>query len=299
MNFWIFVVTGHKSEGETLSADEIYNQRIEDQFFGITKTTPNRRNLEKGDKVVFYVGLPKIVFAGTAVLDSSCFKLTQEQQEKYGHGKQFYAPEYGVLLKEIDKWGKPKSVKDLVSKLNFIENQDYWYSYLQGGVRQITEDDFRTICDEREVGFVEQIEKTPDLESPVEFALETHLEEFIYNNWNSIDWGSSLELFKTEEQNGRQFPAGIWSIDFLARDRRKGDIVVIELKKGKTSDAVIGQLLRYIAWVKENLAERHQEVRGIIVANEVSEKLRYGVKNLDNVEIKTYKVNFKLIPFRQ
>ena len=55
------------------------------------------------------------------------------------------------------------------------------------------------------------------------------LEEFLFANWSSIPWPSDLTLYTTDESNGRQFPAGSWSIDFLAIDRSTNDLVVIEL----------------------------------------------------------------------
>ena len=97
------------------------------------------------------------------------------------------------------------------------------------------------------------------------------------------------------DQSGRQFPAGPWSIDFLARDMNSNDFVVIELKRGKTSDSVVGQLLRYINWVKINLAEEGQKVKGIIVASDYyNESLSYSVMSLSDVEVMTYIIDFKL-----
>jgi restriction system protein len=73
-------------------------------------------------------------------------------------------------------------------------------------------------------------------------------------------------------------------------------MVVIELKRGKTSDATVGQLLRYIHWVEENVAEGGVKVRGIIIAREVDEALRYSVMGIGKIEVKTYQVDFKLRP---
>lgn len=299
MNYWIFTVTGHKIGGEAFTAEEIFKQRMEDRFWGLGEKTPNRKNLTKGDKIVYYIGLPKKIFAGTATLASSCFRLDESQKKEYGHGKRFYTTDYGVLLGEIDIWHNPKNVEELFLKLNFIENKEFWFSYFQGGVRQITEEDFKIIIGEREISLVEQIVTSKDIESQTEFALETHLEEFIYQNWSNINWGSKIELYKTDEQDGRQFPAGTWSIDFLAIDRDKNDLVVIELKRGKTSDSTVGQLLRYINWVKENVAEKGQKVRGIIIAKDVDGALTYAIKNLEYVEVKTYKVDFQLLPSKK
>jgi len=42
----------------------------------------------------------------------------------------------------------------------------------------------------------------------------------------------------------------------------------VELKKGRASDAVVGQTLRYMSFVQEMLAEKDQTVHGIIIALE-------------------------------
>ena len=295
MNYWIFTVTGHKTGGETFMAEEIFKQRMEDRFWGLGEKTPNRKSLSNGDKVIYYVGWPRKVFAGTATLTSACFKLDNNQKKQYGHGKQFYTSDYGVLLDEIDIWSSPKSVEELIPKLGFIENKEFWGSYFQGGVRQVREEDYEVIMGERQRSLVEQITTAPDVESQTEFALEVHLEEFIYQNWDNINWDARLQLYKADDQNGRQFPAGTWSIDFLALDKDSNDLVVIELKRGKTSDSTVGQTLRYINWVRENIAEKGQKVRGIIIAKGVDEALNYAVKSLDYIEVKTYKVDFKLM----
>jgi RecB family endonuclease NucS len=62
-------------------------------------------------------------------------------------------------------------------------------------------------------------------------------------------------------------------IDLLGRDKRTGQYVVIELKKGRSADKVFGQLSRYMGWVKKNLANGG-EVVGSIVASKIDDKLR-------------------------
>jgi len=294
MRNWIFIVTQHKVEGELLTADDILNQRMADQFWGLGEKTPNRRSLQKGDNVVFYVGLPRKVFAASAQLESDSFQLTKEQEEKYGHNKKFYYPDYGVLLTNVQIWKTAHFVEDLVPNLNFIDNKENWFAYFQGGVRQVSEEDFRTITEGRELSLVERLTSSKDVVSESQFALEAHLEEFIDQNWKHINFGSDLARYEVEDQNGRQFPAGPWSIDFLCTDKAKDDLVVIELKRGKSSDSTVGQVLRYIGWVEENLAKSKQNVRGIIIAKEVDDALRYAVKGLSNVSVLTYQVDFKL-----
>lgn len=121
-----------------------------------------------------------------------------------------------------------------------------------------------------------------------------NLEEFAYRNWTRINWGSELELNRSSKHSGRHFPAGPWTIDFLARDKNTNDIVVIHLKRGATSDSAVGQLLRHMSWVKENVASAGQNVRGMMLARETDAALEYAVKDLPQVEVKTYSLGFQL-----
>ncbi|HKP73692.1 MAG TPA: endonuclease NucS domain-containing protein, partial [Pyrinomonadaceae bacterium] len=261
--------------------------------------TPNRRNIRQGDRIVFYVGWPLIIFAATATLASDSFSLSEEQKDIYDHGQIFYRADYGVHLENIEMFDNPRPVKELVPSLNFIENKENWYTYFQGGIRQLSEDDFLTIVGWRSLSFTEPSKTDDAIISESQFALEAHLEEFIDKNWKHIDFGADLIRYETDEQSGRQFPAGTWSIDFLCTDKSSGDFVVIELKRGRSSDSAVGQVLRYIGWVDENLAKPGQKTRGIIIAKEVDDALKYAVKELTNVKVLTYKVDFKLSSFEK
>ena len=269
---------------------------MEDGFWGLGERTPNRRALRQNDEIVFYVGNPEKAFKGTASLSSDVFMLTPDQLETFGHGKEFYRPEYGVFLSDIDVWQKPRRMEEVLADIQFIVNKDDWYAYFQGGVRQVSEQDFYAITASREIGLVEQVKAARDIESESEFFLESHLEEFIDKNWPAINFHADLVRYRAEDQDGRQFPAGPWSIDFLCLDQRTNELVVLELKRGKSSDAAVGQILRYISWVQENLAASAQGVRGIIVAHSADDALRYAVKATPNVRVLTYKVSFGLSP---
>jgi len=298
MKHWIFIATQHKNANEVISADEIIRQRLADKFWGLGERTPNRRYLQKGDQVVFYLGNPFMAFAASATLASDSFALSTEQKNKYSHSNKIYETDYGVTLEDIHLWEITHHVKDLVASLKFIENKENWFAYFQGGVRQISDDDYSVIAENRKTIIVETLLTEDTIISESQFALEAHLEEFIDKNWRHINFGIELAKYEVDDQSGRQFPAGAWSIDFLCVDRLTGDFVVIELKRGKTSDAAVGQVLRYIGWVAENLAKPGQGVRGIIISQEVDDALKYAVKGLSNISVLTYKVDFKLLPFK-
>ena len=149
------------------------------------------------------------------------------------------------------------------------------------------------------LGLVEETEvddlgDVPTGEAEASFALEYRLEEFMEANWSSIDFGQPLRIWTNGDgESGRQYATDVGVIDFLCEDEADGALVVVELKRGKSSDRVVGQILRYIGWVRERLAGDH-EVRGIIITHEYDDRVRYAIAELPHVEAWTYQVSFTL-----
>ena len=132
---------------------------------------------------------------------------------------------------------------------------------------------------------------------PLEFALEAFLEEFILTNWEGIDWGRPLELWESETgELGHQLATPVGRLDFLCTDTATDALVVVELKRGRPSDTVVGQAARYMGWVGAHLAGENQPVEGIIVAHEQDLRLSYAVAAVNGLSILTYNVDFALSP---
>ena len=134
----------------------------------------------------------------------------------------------------------------------------------------------------------------------IRFGLEKHLQEFMRDNWDEISLGKEWIIYSEEGDNeaGYEYPCKIGRIDILARHRQKPKWLVIELKRDQTSDQTVGQALRYIGWVQENLAEPKDQVEGLIIAHQADEQLRYALKSLNNVTLQLYEVDFHLRPFK-
>jgi hypothetical protein len=111
-------------------------------------------------------------------------------------------------------------------------------------------------------------EQTPE-EFEKEQFLEKDLEEHLEKHLDKIEAG--LKII------GRQHKTEVGPIDLYAR-ATNGDLVVIELKKGRAADKVFGQICRYIGCIKEDHAEDGENVRGYIIGRQVDEKLRYATK---------------------
>jgi len=134
-----------------------------------------------------------------------------------------------------------------------------------------------------------------DVKNPTEFVLEKYLEDFIISNFAAI-FRDELVLYKDPEGVvGQQYitnDAG--RIDILAHEPSTNSFVVIELKKGRESDTVIGQTLRYMGWVSDNLCQDGQTVKGIIICKDSTPHLSYALKMVSNITVKYYSVDFKL-----
>lgn len=133
------------------------------------------------------------------------------------------------------------------------------------------------------------------IEDPSIFALEKHLEDFLVQNWMHMELGKKYDIVEAEgELAGQQYPTDTGPIDILAISKDKKELLVVELKKGRVSDVVVGQVQRYMGYVKEELAEDGQKVRGVIIALEDDIRLRRALSVTQGIDFYTYKISFKL-----
>lgn len=128
------------------------------------------------------------------------------------------------------------------------------------------------------------------------FGLEFQLRDFIAQNIGAIDVkGKRLQLYVDPTgRDGIEFPTAVGPIDILAVDD-SGAFFVFELKRARSSDHAIGQLTRYMGWVRETIG-KDRGVNGIIVAKEISDSLRYAVSVVPNISLFEYEVEFHLKP---
>jgi restriction system protein len=134
------------------------------------------------------------------------------------------------------------------------------------------------------------------IEDPATFALEKHLEDFLVQNWSQTELGKHYHIFEEDrEKVGQQYPTDTGAIDVLAIRKDKQELLVVELKRGRASDAVVGQTLRYMGFVAQELAEPHQTVKGVVIALEDDQRLRRALAVVPNVEFYRYEVRFKLV----
>lgn len=158
---------------------------------------------------------------------------------------------------------------------------------------EFTEDQYRAVVSEN-LSELSITEEPVSITDRTEFVLEKYLEEFIVTNFDAI-FKRQIELYTDSEGNiGQQYTTDIGPIDILAYEPKAKTFVVLELKKGRPSDQVVGQVLRYMGWVKENLCTEGQSVRGIVICRDKDQKLLYALGMVRNVDVKYFRVSFEL-----
>ena len=116
------------------------------------------------------------------------------------------------------------------------------------------------------------------------FEQESFLQKYIETNWDRTPLGNEWELYR----RGKFDTGRIGEIDLLAQHKTEPIWLVIELKKDQSSDETIGQLFRYMGWVKQELAKDDEEVRGLIVSKSADEQLLYALLCISSISLQYY-----------
>jgi CRISPR/Cas system-associated exonuclease Cas4 (RecB family) len=133
---------------------------------------------------------------------------------------------------------------------------------------------------------------------PIDIPNERLLHELIVANWEKTELGRDWVIYSDESDPlaGVEYPTGVGRIDILARHREKPEWLVIEIKKDKSSEAAVGQILKYIGWIEEEMAESGQKVFGMLICREIDKTTKYAVKAAPKNRIKLveYSLDIKL-----
>jgi restriction system protein len=136
----------------------------------------------------------------------------------------------------------------------------------------------------------------PEIEDPVAFAMEKHLEAFLVANWNQTLLSKDFSIYEEDgEPVGQQYATDAGPIDVLAISKDKKRLLVVELKRGRATDVVVGQVLRYMGYIKEQVAEADQTVEGAIIALEDDQKMRWALLSVPTIAFYRYQISFKLL----
>ena len=128
------------------------------------------------------------------------------------------------------------------------------------------------------------------------FAMERYLEQFLIDNWSLTEIGKNYDIYQEDGISvGQQYPSDTGPMDILAVSKDNKTLLVVELKRGKASDAVVGQTLRYMGYIRESIAEPFQDVRGAIIALDDDTRLQRALSMVSSIAFYRYQIDFRLV----
>ncbi|MFV1974984.1 MAG: endonuclease NucS domain-containing protein [Candidatus Scalindua sp.] len=249
-NYWIF---SNNYEGSYDDSDWDTSTILNTKKYYFKQSEPNRSKVKKGDRVIlreYGKG-----FWGACEIEGDW--VTDPQ------GVNKYKTETGWFpINNINKWNVTLPYEIIKSELS---NQNHRLRIIQA-----TEEDKNKI----ELSIRLYLNLGYGSSEGDFFILEKGIEEAVKTNLSQI----GLTLAENEIQQQCNLGIGIGRTDLICRDN-EGNYVVIELKAVKTSDIVIGQVLRYMGFIRETWAEKEgKDVKGIILTPGYDEQLRYAAK---------------------
>jgi hypothetical protein len=144
-------------------------------------------------------------------------------------------------------------------------------------------------------GDVERMEESSASPALTQFALEKYLEQFLVDHFQRIFPELVIYSSPDGEDYGQQYVTDIGRLDILAYNPKDRVFIVMELKKGRESDAVVGQVARYMSWVRLNLCREGQTVRGMIICADSDARMRHAVLAIPDLELRHYQIEFRLL----
>jgi hypothetical protein len=217
---------------------------------------------------------------------------------------------YNSYIEDLRSYIKDRNdiqaIKEALTKgLSFNDSELRWTTqdviyvtarFLSGGISEQ-----KTFKDKLEEENKEELSYSEDIINEDEYdtgfmPLEKHLEEYIMKNWDIIDFGEKLSIYREDDGTpGQQYTTDVGIIDILAKDE-KGNFVVMELKRAESKYHVVGQILNYITWVEENLVSNGEKVKGMIIVGKADSTLKSALKQVsDKVTLKEYRIKMTLI----
>jgi len=111
---------------------------------------------------------------------------------------------------------------------------------------------------------------------------EKDIQEYIKHNWEKIS------LFREWESPECEYNTSIGRIDILARHGKDKRWLIIELKRDQSSDDTVGQILRYMGWIKDKYKHEGFKVEGLILSESPDKSTKYALLCVPDVKFMVF-----------
>lgn len=250
-NIWIF---SNKRIGYYKKSDWDTSTILKTKHYYFKEPESNRSKIKKGDIVLFRE-------YGTGFW-GSCEISNDWASDKEWKKKKYKNPTGWFPIKDIKKWKVTLPYEIIRSELT---NQNFRLRIAKANLEDKNKIEF-ALKIYMNLGYGESDGNFFVLESGVEEAVKANLSQL------------NLKLAKEEIQQQCDLGIGVGRTDLICRDK-SNNFVILELKAVQTSDVVVGQILRYMGYIRETWANKEGvKVSGIIITPSYDEQLRLAAK---------------------
>ena len=133
------------SDSSTKNAYSILMKRLDEKKYPLYTRTPHLNRIQSNDVAVFYLAGKKDKaqnFLGEAIISS----VETSSELLIDPDKERYVVEKYLILDKIKIFKTPVHIKSIITKLDFIINKSNYGVYLMGGVKKISEKDYKLIA---------------------------------------------------------------------------------------------------------------------------------------------------------
>ncbi len=138
----------------------------------------------------------------------------------------------------------------------------------------------------------QEIEEPIPIESPattINFSYEKDLQTTLCAQISDLFPGYRIY---GEANLGVEYLISGKKIDVLLEHTENRGLLIVELKSGRADYRVFGQISMYLGLAKREFPNR--EIRGVIVAGEIDDSLRYATETNPDVQLKIYRMSLEL-----
>lgn len=190
----------------------------------------------------------------------------------------------GIVLRDVKK---ARKILAEDRNLHFVEfdSKESWFCHYGDILRKFDIEaalDYYTRIGKWDVAkeLTKKVDNVKEAEQKLQQRLvEKQVENFYRDNLDLIEKG--LQLYRDRRRTGQQFETpdgGIIDLLTVAVNRQ---FVVIEFKRDKTSDESMGQVLRYMGWVRKHLSPT-ETVRAYLVAFDFDKYVTYALQGMQH-----------------
>jgi len=205
-------------------------------------------------------------------------------------GQYFYVPGTPLPHRRPVEWTNVKIQKEQMSpelrRSLAAGTVQAWFGYKNADKQKAFEEELANLTS----GVFPDKKQLQIWDEEISFGLEEELERFLETFWSRTDFSKEYDFVKRQMDLD---DAG--QLDILAKSKDGKEYLIIELKVGRPVDTVIGQLQRYMGYLKTSgYCENGETVRGVIIGAKDDSKVRYALQVTNNIDFYVYEMQFNL-----